>query len=403
MPPTNPGRRAALLVLVAVEEGGHAEDLLASSAPADPRDRGLCWHLVLGVLRRQGALDHLLQPLLKQPIARLDPPVRAALRLGAFELHHARAPAYAVVSEAVEASRSVGAGRASGLVNAVLRRAADQPFPADPALDLPPWLRERFGGWGAWLSTLSQPPPIAGVLRDPAGQAPAGAVGPATAGGEAVPGTFTLSGAEGPVGDRPGFADGAWWVMDPSAVRVADLAFEAAGRPQPQVLDACAAPGGTSLRLASLGAAVTAVDLVPERLARVAEGAGRTGLAVGTHRHDWLTGPAKLPRDFDVVLVDAPCTGLGTIRRHPEIRWRRLASDPMAMAIRQSMILENASMHVAPGGSLVYAVCSPMVEEGPEVVEGLRGWAVTRRWAAAPPHADEDAFQCFVLRREGEV
>lgn len=402
MPPTNPGRRAALLVLVAVEEGGHAEDLLAGAAPTDPRDRGLCWHLVLGVLRRQGAIDHLLQPLLKQPIARLDPPVRAALRLGTFELHHARSPAYAVVSEAVEAARSVGAGRASGLVNAVLRRAADQTFPADPALDLPPWLRARFGGWGAWLATLSQPPPIAGVLRAADGELPPGATGPAQAGGEAVPGTFTLTASDGPVGDRPGFADGAWWVMDPSAVRVADLAFEAADRPKPRVLDACAAPGGKSLRLASRGAEVVAVDLVPERLARVSEGAGRTGLSVQVHRHDWLLGAAKLPRDFDVVLVDAPCTGLGTLRRHPEIRWRRLASDPMAMAIRQAMILENAALHVAPGGALVYAVCSPMEEEGPEVAEALAGWTVRHRWSAAPPQGDEDAFQCFVLRRDGE-
>lgn len=401
MPPTNPGRRAALLVLVAVEEGGHAEDLLAGAAPHDPRDRGLCWHLVLGVLRRQGAIDALLQPLLKQPIARLDPPVRAVLRLGTFELHHARSPAYAVVSEAVEAARSVGAGRASGLVNAVLRRAAAAPFPSDPALDLPPWLRARFGGWGAWLATLSQPPPIAGVLRGPDDALPSGAAGPAHAGGEPVPGTFTLTAAEGPVGDRPGFAAGAWWVMDPSAVRVADLAFEAADRPAPRVLDACAAPGGKSLRLASRGAQVVAADLVPERLARVAEGAARTGLRVELLQHDWLIGPAKLPRDFDVVLVDAPCTGLGTLRRHPEIRWRRLASDPMAMAIRQASILENAAMHVAPGGALVYAVCSPMVEEGPEVVEALEGWTVTHQWSATPPQGDEDAFQCFVLRRAG--
>ena len=103
---------------------------------------------------------------------------------------------------------------------------------------------------------------------------------------------------------------------------------------------------------------------------------------------------------FSAVLVDAPCTGLGTIRRHPEIRWRCLKSDPAAMGIRQLSILRAASVHVEAGGALIYAVCSPVSEEGPDVVAQLDGWKVVDSWASAPPAGDEDAHQAFVLRRE---
>ena len=115
----------------------------------------------------------------------------------------------------------------------------------------------------------------------------------------------------------------------------------------------------------------------------------------------WLSGGtevAALFGVFDCVLVDAPCTGLGTIRRHPEIRWRRLASDPAAMAIRQRQILKAAAAHVGPQGALVYSVCSPMKEEGEDVISALDGWHVAGRWSCAPPSGDEDAFQVFTLR-----
>ena len=393
----NPGRVAAARALVGVDEGAHVEDLLARLAPAGGPDRGLAWHLALGSLRRRGAVDALLQPHLRAPIATLDAPVRAALRIGAFEKAFSRTPAHAAVSQGVEVCRKIGARRASGLVNAVLRRVDASTLSADVAVDLPPWLASRWAGADAWLARLQSAAPICGVWRD----APVDALRtrPLDIGGLPVPGGFALDDSAGAVDELPGFAQGRWWVMDPAAAAVADLARAQSTAEAPRVLDACAAPGGKSLRMAAAGALVTAVDQSAARLERVGEGSRRTGLSVETHLHDWLTGPHPGLGTFDVVLVDAPCTGLGTVRRHPEIKWRRLPTDPAAMALRQGPILEAASTHVAPGGALVYAVCSPMEEEGAPVVAGLEGWRVRDRLATFPPAGDEDAFQAFVLER----
>jgi 16S rRNA (cytosine967-C5)-methyltransferase len=396
----NPGRLAAARALIAVEGGAHAEDILAAAAVPD-RDRALAWTLALGVLRRRGVLDQAIGRHLRQPVEQLDPPLRAALRVGAWELAFGRARADAVVHQAVEVARASGGARGSGLVNAVLRRvAASPPEPtADPAVDLPPWLQARLGPWSEWLRRCQDPAPTCAVLRSAADAPPPGSLpAPPVAGGREVADAWLIPAEGGAIPGREGFAEGRWWVMDPAACAVADLAHEAA--PGGAVLDACAAPGGKSFRLASRGHAVVAVDQSADRLGRVGEGARRLGLPVELQVHDWSTGPCPRIGKFPVVLVDAPCTGLGTIRRHPEIRWRRAPSDPAAMAVRQAQILEAAAAHVAPGGALVYAVCSPLAEEGAGVVSALRGWRVQAAWASAPPVGDEDAFQAFVLRGE---
>lgn len=382
-----------------VEEGAFADDLLERLAP-EGRDRGLAWHLVLGVLRRQGSLDHTFGAHLRRSVESLDAPVRAVLRLGAFELLYGRTQAHAAVHQAVELARVVGAARATSFVNAVLRKVSRSAPPSDPYLDLPPWLQERFSAWPDWVARMGEPAPICGVWADPTHTLPEVDAGPVSAGGVQPSGAFRVVDAEGPVGQRPGFADGTWWVMDPASVVVADLLHDAVAAGAP-LLDACAAPGGKTLRLATRGHAVQAVDLEPHRLERVGEGSRRVGVAdrVTTTVHDWLTGPLHGTPQFEGVLVDAPCSALGIVRRHPEIRWRRLSSDPAAMAIRQRQILANAAHHVAPGGALVYSVCSPLPEEGPEVVAALEGFSVERAWSSAPPQGDEDAFQAFVLRR----
>lgn len=405
-PTLNPGRLAAGRVLLAVERGGYAEDLLAELAPAADADRRLAWHLVLGVMRRQGAIDSLLAEVSGRGLGRMDPPARIALRIGLFEVALARTPLHAAVDQAVELCRACGAPRATGFVNAVLRKAAGFPLPQDPALDLPPWLRERWlPDMADWVARLAEAPPLCGVWRDPRDPVPELTTAPARAGGAEVPGAFIVVDPHGPVDHMPGFAEGAWWVMDPAAAAVADLGLA----PGPdtgrglRALDACAAPGGKSLRLAASGAEVLSVDLEPRRLDLVEEAASRTGLPLSTRVHDWLEGPLPgVGADFDIVLVDAPCTGLGTVRRHPEIRWRRGPTDPAGMALRQRRILAAAATHVAPGGRLVYSVCSPMPEEGPGVVQTLADFEVERAWSSVPPLDDEDAFQAFVLRRAGE-
>jgi len=393
----NPARVAAARVLLGVEEGAHSGSLLEQLAPHG-RDRGLTWHLVLGVLRRQGRIDHALSPHVRRGLHRLDPGVRAVLRLGAFELHHSRTQDHAAVHQAVELARVLRMGRASGLVNAVLRKVSRTEAPTDPFLDLPDWLRDRFSEWPDWVSKMGDPSPVCGVWRDAAAPVPAVDGGPASAAGDVVPGAFTLAPGEGSVADRPGFQDGAWWVMDPSSVAVADLLHHAVSDNAP-ILDTCAAPGGKSMRLATQGHAVIATDLEPGRLALVDEAAARIGVSVDTRAHDWVAGTIPGLEQFSGVLVDAPCSALGIVRRHPEIRWRRLASDPAAMSIRQRQILRNASQHVMVGGALVYSVCSPFPEEGAQVVADLKGFELEASWSSAPPSGDEDAFQAFVLRR----
>jgi 16S rRNA (cytosine967-C5)-methyltransferase len=393
----NPGRIAAGRALLGVETGAHVEDILAELAPPSGPDRGLAWHLALGVLRRQGTVDALLIPHLRTPLERLDVPVQIALRIGAFERAFSRTPPHAAVDQAVELAKALGAGRASGLVNAVVRRVDPSRVSSDPYIDLPRWLAARWRNAPGWVAKLVDPAPLCGVWRD----APVAelATTPAHVGGAALEGAFQVVDPVGAVGAMPGFAEGRWWVMDPAAAAVADLALRAAG-PQGTVLDACAAPGGKSLRLASRGAKVVATDQDPARLALIQEASGRTGLSVDVHQHDWLTGPHADLGTFDAVLVDVPCTGLGTVRRHPEIKWRRLPSDPASMALRQIPILEAAAHHVRPGGALIYSVCSPMREEGDAVIRALSGWTVTDRGAAFPPAGNEDAFQAFVLRRD---
>lgn len=411
-PSANPGRVAAARALVRVDEGAHLEEVLADLLPEGP-DRGLGWFLAFGVLRHRGEVDAALRPHLRQPLQALDAPVRAVLRLGAFEKRFARTRPHAVVHQAVEVARKLGAGRASGLVNAVLRRVGEpEGMARSDALNHPAWLVARWDArYGreateAWCRANNEPPPLTVVLRDPEAEGALRDAGlslrPAKAGGQIIEGAFTLEDQAGPVPELPGFAEGRLWVQDAASVAVADLTGAGQGT---RVLDACAAPGGKSFRLASRGAQVTAVDLSEPRLALLRESAHRLGLPVEAHTHDWLTGPLPGAEPFDVVLVDAPCTGLGVARRHPEIRWRRLEPDLWAAAEKQLRILANAATHVRPGGVLVYAVCSPEPEEGRGVVEAFLADHPDFReedgFATAPPTDDEDAFQAVRLRRIG--
>ena len=390
----NPGRVAALRALVGVEEGGHAEDLLGGLAPAGGPDRALAWHLTLGTLRWRGSLDHGLNPHLRRGIDSLDAPVRWAMRMGLFEAARCRTPARAAVHQAVECTKAVGMKRASGMVNAVLRKASQIPLSEDPSVTLPPWLAQRWSSHSAWIQRLREP-----ALISVAGSCPKGLeTQTPVVNGIPVPNMWTLPSGMGQVSQLEGFDEGAFWVMDPAAAAVADIVIEAIDHGA-SVLDACAAPGGKAFRMHAAGLDVSVADNSPSRIERLQANMIRLGMTLPVLQHDWLTGPAPTAGLFDAVLVDAPCSALGVVRRHPEILWRRHPGDPAAMSISQRIILKHAAAHVKPGGVLIYAVCSTEPEEGPAVANALEGWTVTKTWSTVPPAGDEDGFQAFVLKK----
>ncbi|MCB9759306.1 MAG: hypothetical protein H6739_05660 [Alphaproteobacteria bacterium] len=390
----NPGRLAAGRALMEVDRGGHLDDALGAGLPAT--DAALARHLAWTVARHRGQLDAAIQRTARRPVTRVDPPVRTALRVGLAELHLSRTPPHAAVDQAVRLVQALGAGHAKGFVNAVLRNGALPPDPA-PTLNHPGWLvdrwTERYGpdAVAAWCRRNDAPAPLAVVCRG-APEVEGCGVRPATAAGRPVPDAWWIDDFKGAVTQLPGFEEGALWVMDPAAAAVADLLD---ARPGQRVLDACAAPGGKTLRLAATSAQVTAADRSPSRLERLQGSLSRTGRSATVRVVDWETDPWTPTDPFDAVLVDAPCTGLGTLRRHPEIRWNRHPTDPAAMAIRQLAILRAAARAARPGGTLVYAVCSPEPEEGPGVVSRLLqerdDLKMDAELLTAPPHADEDA------------
>jgi 16S rRNA (cytosine967-C5)-methyltransferase len=361
----NAGRIAAVRALVASETGSHVDAVLERARIDDPRDRGLALHLAYGVLRRRGALDAVLRASRVARSPTSIPIARACLRVGLYEAQASRTAVHAAVDQAVAVARVLGLARATGFVNAVLRKAVVRELPVDPILDLPPWLQERWRAWPDWIARLAMPARTAIVMREP-GAVPAFEASPATAGRLAVPDAFWI---EGPVTELPGFAEGAFWVMDPAAARVAQLARGAT------VLDACAAPGGKTAFLASRGATVTGVDAS----GRASPDCGRTSRDCSSSR----CANARLDRgpldglgEFDVVLVDAPCTSLGTVAG------TRRSAGAFSRAIRsrwrssRSASCAPASHHVRAGGSLVYAVCSPLEEEGEGVARRLAGWSI---------------------------
>jgi 16S rRNA (cytosine967-C5)-methyltransferase len=203
------------------------------------------------------------------------------------------------------------------------------------------------------------------------------------------------------VSELPGFANGQYWVQDAASVRMADLVGDMTGK---CVLDACAAPGGKTFRLVSRGARVVAMDVSEARLERLKENSRRLGMAVELQVHDWEDAAAGPKLEFDAVLVDAPCTGLGVLRRRPEIRWRRQESDLSTIAVRQSRILTHCATHVRSGGNLVYTVCSPEPEEGRDRVDAFLAthpeFMLQDTVETAPPQEGEDAhFGALMIRK----
>ena len=390
--------------------GAHAARLLAHAVPAERE-------LVLGVLRWRLTLDHLLARHLRQPLPDLDERVRAVLRVGLYEARRMRTPAPVAVAEAVRVAKAL-APRAAGLVNAVLRRAVEEPWPdpADPGVPLslrtshPEWLVRRWVGLlgegeaAAALAANQEPAPLC-LLAAVSNREQLAAAGCMVSSHPLVPGMLVVAdGAEAAVAAlRAGKA----YAIDPAAVAVARLLPTAAGL----TVDLTAAPGGKSLVLASErpGIRLLAADrslrrtlLMRGNLAIVER---RPGLVVA----DAFAAPLR-PGSCQAVLLDAPCSGTGTLRRHPEIRWRLQPADLAELAAGQRRLAEAASALLAPGGVLLYATCSLEPEENAAVLAGLDLEVLPAAPAlpfrelpgggvVIPPSVAGDGFTVHLLRR----
>lgn len=390
-------REAALDILLRVEGGAFASILLESAERRlrDARDARLLHEVVLGVLRRRRALDHALDAVASRPSARMDPLVRNAARLGAYELLYLeRVPDFASVASSVDVVKRRRDRALAGFVNAVLRRIADRgaallppaPIPGDvTALALaeshPAWWVERVvarRGWDASVRLLqadNRPAPT--VLRPNSRRttrdglaARLSAEGVSTRPGRFVPGALRVE--SGPVARCSALADGDAWVQD-EASQLVPLLF--GDGPAARIADLCAAPGSKTMQLAeglAPGGLLLAADRHPGRLLRLRSAARRLGVAdVRIVCADARPGRSALKGGFDRVLVDAPCSGTGTLRRHPEIRFKLEPGDLDSLARQQGELIRAGAALTAPGGRLVYSVCSLEPEEGERVVEAF--------------------------------
>ncbi len=360
---SDPTRGVAFDILVAVterrrplEEALDGADPAGSGVPA--RDRAAAHRLAATVLRRMGTLDAVLEPFL----AKAPPPrVRLALMMGAAQLLFLDTPPHAAVGTVVSLVRERGLAPFAGLVNAVLRRVAGAGTAAldgldGPRLDVPAWL------WSSWGRDAR---PIAEALGR---EAPLDLT---LAPGAAMPENALLlptGSVRLPAGTRvaelPGYEEGAFWVQDAAAALPARLL---APLPGERIADLCAAPGGKTAQLAAAGARVSAIERDSGRLHRLRQNLSRLRLETETIEAD--AGLWRPSEPLDAVLLDAPCSATGTVRRHPDVLRLKRAADLGPLVDGQDRLLAAAAGMLRPGGRLVYAVCSLQPEEGPQRAE----------------------------------
>ncbi len=351
------------------------DELLENSnelAALDERDRAFTRALVATVLRRLGTLRHLLGGLLDRGLPPQAPRVETALLIGAAQILFLDVPDHAAVDLAV---RLVQADRQAlhfaALVNAVLRRVAREGAAKlaaldTAALDTPDWLLAR---WTATYGAATARAIAAANGREPALDLTVKADAEAWAAklhGRVLPTGSVRLVAHGAVTALPGFAEGAWWVQDAAAALPARLFGDVRGR---SVADLCAAPGGKTAQLAAAGAIVTAVDRAPARLHRLAENLARLSLQADLVCADVAEWTAD--RQFDAVLLDAPCSSTGTVRRHPDVPWLKKPADIAALAGLQRRLIHRAVALLKPGGTLIYCTCSLEPEENQSVIADL--------------------------------
>ena len=370
-------RRVALDVLVACLDRGQPLDEALGRHPGfpalDPRDRAFVRLLLATTLRRLGEIDTVLGAMIERPLEGANAVGLQILRLGAAQLLFLGTPAHAAVDTSVELAEAVRLGHLKGLTNAVLRRVAREGVALlgdrDPArLNTPHWL------WESWVATYGEEAAraiaAAHLIEAPLDLTPrsdadfwAGRLE-----AEKLPTGTLRRRAGGAITELPGFAEGAWWVQDAAATLPARLLGDIAGK---RVADLCAAPGGKTLQLCAAGAEVTAVDISARRVMRLSENLARAGLVaqlVTADASKWM--PAE---KFDAILLDAPCSGTGTLRRHPDIAWLKDQEDVSRLTLAQDRLLVHALELLKPGGTLIYAVCSLEEDEGPARITALLG------------------------------
>jgi len=422
---------AARAIAAVIHHGRSLDDALAApeALPADPRDRGLARAIAFGVLRHYPELAFYRDRLVDKPLRRKEADVDGLLLAGLYQIAHMRVPDHAAVGATVAAVKPLGRARSRGLVNAILRRFQRErsELEAAAAADReatslhPAWLLDRFErDWGeaaaAVIAANNTPAPMTLRVNRQRTDREACAAELAAAGFATTPHPHAADALilEEPaeVGDLPGFAEGRLSVQDAAPQLAADLVDPQPGQ---RILDACAAPGGKTAHLLERcpGAAVLALDQHAERLERVPEGLGRLGLTATTQVGDgaepdtWWDGTP-----FDTILLDAPCSGTGVIRRHPDIKSLRRETDIAALAGRQEALLNALWPLLRPGGRLVYATCSVLTQENadrvsaflaahPEAREATPAAAWGEATAAGrrirPGEADMDGFYYAVI------
>ncbi|HEU4884550.1 MAG TPA: 16S rRNA (cytosine(967)-C(5))-methyltransferase RsmB [Longimicrobium sp.] len=415
-------RQAALEAMARFREGELGDRALdLATQGMEPRERAWTQELVYGTFRLRGRIDHILNGFARDGIDSLDPDVLDVLRLGAYQLlEMGSVPPYAAVSQSVELVRIAGHPYAAGLVNGILQNMQRRPnfrfpdFAADPAANLetwgshPRWLVERWiGRWGA---------DDARALVDADNLRPELFIRPLGVSSEEA--RARLREAEiasetvdfapdslrilAPATAAQALAAVPAVVQDPAAALVVRYAAVAEGA---EVIDLCAAPGGKALGLAERAGRVAAADLSPRRMRRVRENAERVGWGA---RMGGVVADGRHPpfRAVDAVLLDAPCTGTGTFRRHPDGRWRVTPDDLESLTRLQDELLDAAAGLVRPGGLLVYSTCSLEPEENELRIE--RFLAGRPGWAMEPPAGavdvsllDEAGRLCVLPQRQG--
>jgi len=375
VPPTDAksglaSRHAAYEILRAVGKGRHLDDALRLGDDQPPRDRAFIRMLVTTVLRRRGQIDNILDEVLtKRPAGRSQDAIEI-LRLGVAQLLFLDTGSHAAVDSTVEQVRSLGFDRLTGLANAVMRRISRE---GGKLLDstslednLPPWIRQSWlDAYGEQRTRqtmeLAMQPPQLDIT--PARDAPKWAE---SLGGTLIDNRTVRRAFDGDPTQLDGFADGAWWIQDAAAALPASLFGKLKGR---QVIDLCAAPGGKTAQLIAAGADVTAVDTSERRLRVLRRNLKRLGMDATCVQAD---GRKYAPREkVDAVLIDAPCSATGTLRRRPDVLMHRTADDVATLARTQRELLQSASDWIKPGGCLICATCSLQHDEGEGVIDSI--------------------------------